>query len=501
MSTRRLIDVVVLGGRIGPLSAACLLARRGYKVLHVEHEGLLNYYSDDGVELPLEPDLVPGPRSSPAISRVLEELALLTDAQRLLRPIDPSLQIISPGHRFDLSKEAGRRSRELSREFGSDGAKQVEQALSALLEADEALDPLLGSLPPIPPSGFLERRTLSKAASGLPLDSPPPLTTELHPLGDALAGLARVSSHLFDRDPTTLHAVRSRARLLREGLYRLEDRDGGRRGNGYMALLRRRLEDLGGTSLADGKAIAEEIVIERGRVAGLKVAGDPTDYRCRYLVSGVDTSVLRRLLPMEGRRHRYDAELDRVRPKEILFSVNLVLPRRAVPVGLGEVAINVTAEEEESEEKVMLLERFDALGEDGPIEDLVVYQASCFMPTSRRELGEGYLEELRDRMLEALRRDLFPFLDRHLIVASSPMLTRKGPARGARLVPHPLFESDMDAALGVGLLPPKTPYKNLVLACREVLPGLGTEGEFLAGHRAAAVVAHAARRHDPLKNQ
>jgi hypothetical protein len=53
----------------------------------------------------------------------------------------------------------------------------------------------------------------------------------------------------------------------------------------------------------------------------------------------------------------------------------------------------------------------------------------------------------------------------------------------------------------VGVLPPRTPYKNLVLAGREVIPGLGLDGELLAGWRAAEIVAGTAKRHDPLKDQ
>ncbi|MFW5878608.1 MAG: hypothetical protein ACOCVR_02215 [Myxococcota bacterium] len=499
MSTRRMVDVMVLGGRTGPLSAACLLARRGYKVLHVEHEGLSSYYMDDGLALPLEPDLVPGPKSSPVIARVLDALALATDAQRMIRRVVPDLQVISPGHRFDLSLDANRRDRELSRELGPEEAERAQRALYDLLAADEALDPLLEALPPLPPAGFRESRVLRKAAAEIPLDGPSPLPIETPPLEGALHGLARLSSYLWAEQPGHLHSVRSRARLLRGGVHRL-DRTEEKRGGGYAPLLRRRLEELGGESLREGQAVCEEILIEKGQIAGLKVLGETTDYRCRYLVSGLDTGALRRLLPLEGRRRKYDTELERVRSREMLFTLNLVLNRRGLPQGLGEAAIHLTGKRG-VEENMLLLEKFEAVGEDGPLPEMVVLQASCFLPVTRRELGDGYLEEMRERVLSVLEADLLPFLQRHLVLASSPLLTRKGPARGARLTPHPLLQSDIEPALGVGLLAPHTPYKNLVLAGREVAPGLGVEGEFLTGHRAAEIVAHAARKHDPLKRQ
>ncbi len=501
MTTRRLVDVMVIGGRVGPLVSACLLARRGYKVVHVEHEGLASSYRDNGLFLPLEPDLLPGPRSSPVIQHVLDGLALSTDARRLLRPIQPGLQVITPGHRFELSSESQRRGRELVREFGEEEAHELQKTISALLEADEAVDPLLASMPPLPPSNFRERRAIRKAASGLPIDSDPPSFARSNTLRAASAGLARISSFLAKPEPTGLHAVRCGARMIREQPHRLLDGQQ-THSNGYASLLRRRLQELGGVSLADGQAVAEEILLEGRRVAGLKVLGDATDYRCRYLVSGIDTASLDRILPLEGRRRRHDSFLDRVRPREILFSLNLVLRRKGFPAGLGEAALNI-ADPGASlvEENLILLEKFDALDEEGPAHDVQVLQASCFAPVTRIDLGDGYFEDLRDRMLKVLRSDLLPFLDRHLLLTSSPVLTRKGRARGARLMPHPLLESDLEPSVGGGFLTPRTPYKNLVLAGREVLPGLGPEGEFLTGHRAAETVAYAMRKHDPLKHQ
>ncbi len=45
----------------------------------------------------------------------------------------------------------------------------------------------------------------------------------------------------------------------------------------------------------------------------------------------------------------------------------------------------------------------------------------------------------------------------------------------------------------------KTAVKNLFLASREVLPGLGLEGEVLAGMRAAKLVQESLKKTDPLK--
>jgi hypothetical protein len=75
-----------------------------------------------------------------------------------------------------------------------------------------------------------------------------------------------------------------------------------------------------------------------------------------------------------------------------------------------------------------------------------------------------------------------PFLDRAVLHQSAP--GEHGAARGV----HPLFAHRPDRALGVGGASCRSPISNLFLAGREVLPGLGFEGQFLAALQAARAV-------------
>jgi hypothetical protein len=89
--------------------------------------------------------------------------------------------------------------------------------------------------------------------------------------------------------------------------------------------------------------------------------------------------------------------------------------------------------------------------------------------------------------MRTVASDYLPFLDRHVLLESSPHLQEeRGLASRLRL--HPLVEVGLPRQLGVTGLPPRPPCKNLVLASRDVLPGLGIEGEFLAGVRAAEII-------------
>jgi hypothetical protein len=57
----------------------------------------------------------------------------------------------------------------------------------------------------------------------------------------------------------------------------------------------------------------------------------------------------------------------------------------------------------------------------------------------------------------------------------------------------------LDSTLGVTGLPVRAPYRNLFFAGREVVPGLGIEGEFHAGLQAANVVGALLGRKELLK--
>jgi hypothetical protein len=83
------------------------------------------------------------------------------------------------------------------------------------------------------------------------------------------------------------------------------------------------------------------------------------------------------------------------------------------------------------------------------------------------------------------------------VAESAPLLAAEGRADLSPV--HPLYEADLDEALGVSGLQVKGPWKNLFFAGREVLPGLGVEGEFYAGIQAAGHVAAALGTKNPLK--
>jgi hypothetical protein len=163
---------------------------------------------------------------------------------------------------------------------------------------------------------------------------------------------------------------------------------------------------------------------------------------------------------------------------------------------MGELLLMDTQQEGElSNLLVQLLPARDHQGKEDPA--LRVVCAGGFVPSSIRDLGEGYLQNLALR-IDAHLDTLMPFTKDKRLLRSAPYLDASA-VRGSRLMPHPHYVFDTEAVMGVTGLKQQTPTKNLLLAGREVLPGLGLEGEFLAGIRAARLVQEMLKKKPVLK--
>jgi len=170
-----------------------------------------------------------------------------------------------------------------------------------------------------------------------------------------------------------------------------------------------------------------------------------------------------------------------------------VVPAAALPRGMGELLL---VESEDVELRPLLIQVHPARTPGGQEdESLRVVCAAAFVPATVRELGEDHMHALAQRIDKALDA-LMPFTQGQRVLRSAPYLDAGG-VRGSRLMPHPLYSFEAEAFLGVTGLHQRTPAKNVILAGREVLPGLGLEGEFLAGMRAARLVQEMLKKKTP----
>jgi len=499
-ATQRIYDVCVVGSQLGGVVAGALLARRGMRVLHVAHDDPGFHYLDQGYVLPFGPAVIPSPRQMPAAEAVLSELGLATDFSRALAPSDPDLQLLLPKHRVDLSREPAVLRNELRREWPHD-AERLEAGFASLGALFDFAAFFLRAIPPLPPDGFGERRAVKKAikiassAPGAPAEpvgeARPFAALEDHELVRSLLVAHRFLTYL-DGEASPLSLVR-----LLGGAFRGTHRLPGGQGTLREMVRRRIAESRGELRGGPGEpALAVGLELDGGRVAAVRLADSPDAHVARAFIVATDADRLAALLPADVRGSRDVAELARIRPSRQLLSLNLIVKQTALPPALGEnvLALRDAALGDGLDNAVFLQvlpARRDA-GRKGTdkaptaeaVTDERVVCASGFIPADVRS-REG-IAAAAARIREAVA-DAIPFFERHLVAESTPLLA--APDRLGLPPVHPLYETDLEQTLGITGLPVRGAWKNLFFAGREVVPGLGIEGEFFAGIQAAGHVA------------
>ncbi len=489
--SRHVYDVIVLGGQLSGAIAGALLSKRGYRVLLVEHDGMGPGYEHEGFVMPFAPFLAPPLKAMPAFDEVLTELGLSTVVQRALKPNAPEMQLVLPRHRVDLHHDEARRMVDLRREFGED-SERFNAAYKRASSQHEQSAAFFKEQPDLPPEGFLESFKLKR------LISRHPGLAEVSAIGGHSGPEKLVAELLpflnYVNDPKEPLA---RTRPMSQALVSSNRFPGGR--EGLRELFCRKMVDLGGDLLSrengDGWVV-EELAFEGSKLVGLKVFKSDNIYRATCMIAATDSGAVRRLVPDKKKHKDLMSALDFLALKRFLFTVSWVLPPEAIPRGMGDLLLLDTGDEELG---TLLIQVTAARRVDSKLEEERerVVCAGTFIPASARDLGEEHMKKLAQR-ISAQLETLMPFARQHLVLESAPYLDAGG-VRGSRLLPHPLFELDSEQLLGVAGLAQRTVVKNLFLASREVLPGLGLEGEVLAGVRAAKLVQDTMKKSDPLK--
>lgn len=427
-------DVAVLGNALPGLVAAALLAQRGLRVLHVASVGA-GLYESGGYRLPTGPDLFPSPKSVPAVRDTLDELALAAQIQRAMQPLQA--QLLVPRARFEIDA--------IERVLGADAAQAFARA------ANTAEEHAAASQAPLLPQTLGERLRLwrhtaqNRAIFEAPLEVP-------EALRDLLLALHRFAA-ADEARPSALAFSRATAPLL-AGIHRLPE-------GGLAAQLVGHVRARRGDALV---AKVEQVVLERGRFAGLQIGGEL--WRARLFLAALPAAQLLPLLP-DGRRaerlRTQSATAVQHRPLEVR---NLVVASEGLPPALGSLAL--------------------AAGFDGAPALFEVRPATRIDGTEDRSARVVTVTAAAGgEKLNALIEEVLPFHRDHLRHASdSP-----DPAPSLALLGH--------RKRGYEGLPVRTPIPGLLHAGPELLPSFGLEGGFLAGRTVAAAAQTIAGRDKP----
>jgi phytoene dehydrogenase-like protein len=490
-------DVIVCGAELSGLVAAALLARRGLRVLLLAQENDRPGFEAGAVTLSRAPALLPALDAQP-IARVLTELNCVQVVRRRAPMLSPGFQVALPRRRFDVLAEREPARRELAREFPADVAL-IEAAMDRLGATSGLLDPPLASELTLPPDGFWERREVARIESLLP----PPGTDLLaplppgHPARAALQIPGALGTAFAPADAGTVAEARA-FEQSRRGLHRLE---GGFAG--LHALLLERLATFSGERR--DKVVPVEIVVKRGRAAGIRVRPRDETIGCQHLVWAGSAAAMYGLLAEKPHRKGRDPAAS-LRVTGHRYGLSLLVTPDAIPEGMANRLFLIADPQRPLMEDNAIAV---TVGQPAPRDpDRVPVWAECVLPAPAVETGPGYLRAIRGRVRKQLSR-LFPFLPQHLLALGSPFdgLPPEVPGAGkplpavAPIAMPAVYAAERPRALDLGALPHATGVKNLWLAGRENLPGLGLEGELVSAWSVARLVIGGTQPKRDLRGQ
>lgn len=470
---RHVYDVIVVGGQLGGILSTALFARRGIQVLHVPHDGLSEPYVHGDAKLPHAPFMMPPIKAVPAFDAILQELGLGTAVARATQLVP--LQLLEQDRWFELSHDEKRRGPELARVFGAE-AEGFDELMRKAQSASDASDSFFQSHPELPPEGIFGRWKFKRSLSrfpGLAMETPLPSDALVRKLSTFLASVES-------------HGTLGQARTLGRALAGPVIFPGGR--EGLWQVIAERARELGADVLAGDEAV--ERLVPEGATIGVRLTKGDTTYRAGYLVAAADLDVLTRLMP-EKLRKASAKLLPVVCAQKALLTLNLVVPEKALPRGLGALAL---VDAPAIDGGALLLQV-------GPAKqaDHRVLSVCLAAPLGLRAGGEPAIRALLAQVHAALAR-VMPFTKSHVTLESTPWIDAPQVVAGRGEV-APLFRLAPDSCLGVTGLTTHSPWKRIMMAGRQVLPGLGFEGEVLAAQRAVKVVESSLKKNDPLKTR
>lgn len=491
-------DVVLLGTDLPALAAGALLSKRGFRVLALgqQHPGWA--YRVGPYTLPRGPNHFVSAHS-PAAKRVLSELALHPMLRRRSQEVDPSMQMVLPGHRVDLALDEPVLGAEIEREFPN-VRRAVDDFHRYVQHAHQAVDRLLGRDMSLPPDTFLDRRELARMAATLPFDRHGEAVDPLneigaqHPFRVLMESLIRMSS---DADPDHLCTM-ARVRLYGHWLKGVASLDEGHAR--LEPILIDSIRAHGGDVRIDERA--DRILVKRGTVHGVRLAESGQEIGTGFVLGGGELSELLRLLPDRRPFEELFERLGEPRVRYFRYTLNLVVKAEALPVGMSRQVFQVLRPEKALSSDNLLHVEVQPSHTDA----LRVLCVTTLLPRRSVENASGYLEQMRETLITSLESTI-PFLREHLLLVDSPHDGRgpldvqtgevlspehpwsRGPGTMGAVLGYPVWTS-----LGVSAFPVRMPVRRFLLCNRQVVPALGEEGAFVTAWSAARLVTRAEKR-------
>ncbi len=485
---RRAYDCLFVGMEPSGLVAAALLAKRGFSVGVVDQGELPEGYAQDGWRFPLAPSLVPNLHQSDAVRRIHQELNAPSPFQT--QSCEPSFQAILPRNRLTLPPGPQALIQELQREF-PDQAKAAQRFMERLENLQTEISTCLNDAPPLVATSLRERlqqRQWKKSHRRLHRSfwksSLYGILPEDHPLTTLLLSPLVFLGYLPHQELSLLHAARVLYHAS-QGLLSFESPFDQPASN-----LLQMVQAQGVTVHRDTTLEAFEI---KGRQIQSAQAKDDTPFQPGVVVGNTAGS-LEALFPTPRLAARYLADQELLPSVGALVTVNVLVDEDVLPEGIASTLMllngRLDPQGQRPVDPPVLLRQFPAAPAGKTSGDSrtgstgrAILSAAC--PVSREEMASpAQVDGVKLKILKQLER-VVPFLGNYLELTSTPIDAmspgRKNPTPGPAWNIQPIFSAPLEPSSSLAARDIQTPFKNLFRAGRDIIPGLGLEGEYLSG--------------------
>ncbi|MBC7793189.1 MAG: hypothetical protein H7Z43_05750 [Clostridia bacterium] len=237
-------------------------------------------------------------------------------------------------------------------------------------------------------------------------------------------------------------------------------------------------------------ALVRNIEPNGAKLGRLDLVDERHGFTADYFIDNA-TSPFEDLLPQGKHQAKLAAERAVMKPIGSLLTLNMLVKRDVVPKGMAENVFLLNGRsrrEDEPADPPLFLRRYPAQKLEGVrrIDDPthVIFSVACPVKISEISRSPARVQALKAQMTARVGR-LVPFLADFIVDTSLASDTSSWDAEAdTRTIDpwslHPIYEPAERPILGIVARREKRYFKNLVRCGRDVIPGLGLEGEYIA---------------------
>jgi hypothetical protein len=469
----RLFDICVLGNGIGGLVAALMLQKRKARIALISPK-LAPDFDPQSCEL----------LNAFSLKPMLKRIGFHPAEVNAIPALEAPLQLVFQDHRVDCYGDEQRFDRELAREFPAE-SKQISQLFKESYGHLEVYQHLLNSRVPLPPKGFFAKRQFRKVLEqvcDLNLLENRKLATELESFKVGSDFVRAVESMRFALlnliSPWTCGA--QLAHLLT--LVRWE---GYLAPQGPMTIKKMLLDRLAerGAEIVPCEEI-QEAKFSRGKITSFRLSkSEFGEVGCNVVIVAGDPRGLISIAPEEKRMRQWSNELASLPIYCRKAYRNYRLAPAGIPIGMKPQGIIVPPSPPQGQpERRAIVRALRYVVRQSPANGKapeIHLGVTAFLPEKNIQEPEKLGSEI-DRSLKRV----IPFLDQHLLSEPKPPFIPQHSVQPGDFRQAFVYASEDPAELGVGAFTPETPLDNVFQAGDMVFPGLGLDGEIIAGLQA-----------------